>query len=72
MDFVEWFDVDDLGHIKAYCHLERTGFWPKGFIPDNVVMHPQWALLLQSKMADAWVHHMRSITPIEQEEEVPA
>ena len=51
----DWFHPEDIDHIKAYRHLQETGFWPKGFIPDNIDFPPGWHYLLASIMAEKWV-----------------
>ncbi len=55
MDFIDWFDIDNMDHLKAYKRLAVTGAWPEGFIPDNVEMNPGWAATLAFGMANAYV-----------------
>ena len=54
-DIVEYFDVYNVDHIAAYKHLSDNGYWPKGFVPKDVVIPTLWQTLIASKMADAWV-----------------
>jgi hypothetical protein len=52
----DWFNPKNIEHIRAYKHLEDTGFWPEGFIEEGVINFiPGWQYLLASKMADCWV-----------------
>lgn len=55
MDFIDWFDIDDMDHLRAYKHLVTTGSWPKGFIPDNIEMNPGWQTTMAFGMANAYV-----------------
>jgi len=58
MDFVDWFETENLDHIKAYVFLSENGHWPNGFIPDNIVMDANWYPNLCSKLANTYVDHM--------------
>ena len=43
---VDFFNPYSIEHLKAYRHLEKTGFWPEGFVSDEMVNHPRinsWA-----------------------------
>ncbi len=43
-------------HIKAYRHLQITGVWPKGFIPEEVDSYNVgWHILIAGKMANEWI-----------------
>lgn len=57
MNFIEWFNVNNIEHISAYRHFKITGGWPKGFIPDGMELPDlwTWTSLLSIKMASAWV-----------------
>ena len=55
ISFCEWFDVDNMEHLKAWQHLEKEGTWPKHFVPADVEMNNNWYLTCQVKMADAWL-----------------
>ena len=52
---VEWFDIRDKNHLKAYNHLCERGSWPKGFIPSNVVCDNVWQVSIAAKMAHAYI-----------------
>ena len=64
MNIAEWFESDNIEHIKAFYHLQHTGFWPKGFIPDYVSFSPTWQVLLQAKMADNWIKHILKVEEV--------
>lgn len=55
IDFNDFFDVNDVDHIKAFIHIQNTGMWPEGFIPDNCVFSNVWHVQLYAKLADAYV-----------------
>jgi hypothetical protein len=56
--FSDWFDPYDIYHVRAFNHLCKTGYWPKGFIPDNLEMSSIWQYEVVAKLADAWTKHM--------------
>ena len=58
MDLVEFFDPDNIDHIKALLELSNTGTWPKGFIPDHVTFKSTWLHQLYIKLGDRWVKHI--------------
>lgn len=55
----EWFDVNDLEHLRAYQALEQTGQWPMAFLAKmadaNVTLGNVWQVSLAGKMASAWI-----------------
>ena len=56
MNILDFFNPLDIDHLKAYQYLQKKGKWPEGFIDwDNIVVDPNWQMILQSKMADLWV-----------------
>lgn len=55
MNIYDWFNPNDVEHLKAYNYLMNTGFWPKDFIPKDVVFSSCWQSELTSKMAAFWV-----------------
>ena len=57
---VDVFDPDNIDHIRAYKVVMDTGMWPKGFIPDDVILGRAWAIFLADKIAERWVAHMLS------------
>lgn len=56
MDFLEWFDIGNPNHIKAYKHLSLTGCWPEFFLPDDIDMPVGWNISLLAKMANAYIN----------------
>jgi hypothetical protein len=57
ISIIDWFDVKNFDHIRAYKHLQYTGgFWPEGFIPDNVEMVLNWQFLLIAKLAQEYLN----------------
>ena len=61
MNIMEWFDPENIDHLKAYKHLMDTGMWPEGFIPDNIEIPVSWNTHLVYKMANLWV--MNKLNP---------
>lgn len=55
MTIIEWFDIKNIEHIKAYHYMGKTGQWPEGFIPDDIEFVTNWNMILMSKMSDAYV-----------------
>jgi len=60
MSIVEYFDVQNIEHLKAYQHLQNTGSWPENFYDTmtelNIDIPIGWSLLLTSKLADAYIN----------------
>ena len=56
MDFIDWFDITDMDHLRAYKHLMNVGSWPEGFIPDNVEMSMGWSIGIAGTMANAYIN----------------
>jgi hypothetical protein len=54
-NIIEWFDIKNINHIKAYEYLEKTGIWPKDFLPENLEFCTNWNLILMSKMTTEYV-----------------
>jgi hypothetical protein len=54
---VDFFDPYNVEHLKAYRHLEKTGSWPKDFIPDELMdgINIAWQVELLGKMSKAWL-----------------
>jgi len=57
MTLKEFFNPYSVEHLKAYRHLEKTGMWPVGFVPEDVDIEPHWQVALTDKMAHAWIEH---------------
>ena len=56
-DIVDWFDIHDDDHLRAWSHLNETGIWPEGFVPEGTLFDTNWQMLIILKMADAWVSY---------------
>jgi galactitol-specific phosphotransferase system IIB component len=52
---VDFFDPYNIHHLVAYRHLEKTGFWPEDFYPENVEWPMIWQAALTAKMTEAWL-----------------
>jgi hypothetical protein len=57
MSILEWFNIHDQDHVRAWHYLSRKGIWPEGFVPEEIEFSDNWHLLIMSKMADAWVSY---------------
>ena len=55
MTILEFFDPCNLDHLKAYRHLERTGCWPAGFVPEDITFPNCWQISLVGIMASKWL-----------------
>lgn len=55
MDIVEWFDINNIEHLKAYRTLMVNGAWPLGFIPNDINFSPIWQLVLAYKLSNAYI-----------------
>lgn len=36
MKIEDWFDTNNLEHLRAFEHLNKTGAWPVGFLPEDI------------------------------------
>lgn len=36
MKIEEWIDFNNLEHLRALEHLNKTGAWPVGFLPEDM------------------------------------
>jgi hypothetical protein len=52
---LEFFNVYNVDHLKAYKYLSEHGRWPEGFIPENTRFQMFWQILLMAKMTNAWI-----------------
>ena len=55
MKIEDWFDPENIEHVKAYDELQQRGIWPKGFLPEDIEMGNCWQVLLMSKLADKYI-----------------
>ena len=52
---LDWFDVKNMQHLRAFRELQRTGFWPEGFIQPHMSLPHMWDYIIKSKLADAYL-----------------
>jgi uncharacterized protein YeaC (DUF1315 family) len=54
---VDWFDVTNPEHVRAWHTLCETGCWPEGFVPESMKhdMVPCWQVSIAYKLANAYV-----------------
>lgn len=55
MNILDFFDVTNLDHLKAWRHLQNTGLWPVGFIPDGTEFPTLWTYHINGILADAYI-----------------
>lgn len=55
MTILDWFDIENIEHLKAYKHLQATGVWPKGFLPKDITFEPAWTIALSGRLADRFI-----------------
>ncbi len=55
ISFIDWFDLENENHVKAFDTCRKTGSWPVGFIPDNVIMGINWQIEIIAKIANVWM-----------------
>ena len=58
VNFSDWFDPNNLEHIRAFKHLCKTSTWPEGFIPEHVDQGPLWHFEAVAALARCWVNHI--------------
>lgn len=61
MDILDYFNVYNVDHLKAYRFLEDTGSWPVGFLLEEISFCTGWQIKLAGKMATAWANHDHSV-----------
>jgi hypothetical protein len=53
--FVDFFDVTNIEHLKAYKFLQTYGYLPEGFVPLGVEMSQLWQVVVADKLANAYL-----------------
>jgi hypothetical protein len=61
-DLIDWFDIENPDHIKAYIHLQEKGYWPKDFFPENGTLPDHWHMKLQMKLSNGYVKKFKNET----------
>lgn len=64
--FIDWFDVKNKEHLKAYRFLQSTGMWPKDFIPHFLICQSFWQHSLMAKIIE---QYLIDNLPTEEDEE---
>jgi hypothetical protein len=57
MKINKWFDPNNVEHIKAFKEFDKTGSWPKEFLPKDVKLDQFWIIDVLDKMAVAWMNY---------------
>ena len=60
MTLLDWFDPDNIEHLKAYKHLQETGIWPEGFIPEDNEFVSLQTTILANRLADRFIEEKLS------------
>ena len=56
MDILDYFDITNIEHLKAWQYLNIHGCWPIGFISENITFkNTLWNTLITYKLADAYI-----------------
>lgn len=55
MEINEWFDIENMEHIRAYYFLQKRGVWPRKFTPDNITFNQGWQIVLMHRFASAYI-----------------
>jgi hypothetical protein len=55
INVVNWFNPDDIEHLKAFRELNQTGMWPRGFIPEDVEVSGLWQVHIACILADRFI-----------------
>jgi len=58
MKIEEFFNPYNMEHIKAYKNLITYGFWPVGFLPEDIEYSATWQAIIAFKMTSAWVEQV--------------
>ena len=56
ISIVDWFDCSKREHLLAYKHLQETGTWEWGFLPENILFPVAWSVLITGKIADYFLN----------------
>lgn len=54
----DWFNPNNVSHIREYRYLQQSGSWREGFIPPNVLFSSIWQVELMAMMTDVYVQKM--------------
>lgn len=42
----DWFDINNLEHLRAFEHLTKVGSWPIDFLPDDIELDPMVSIVI--------------------------
>ena len=51
MSIIDWFNPEDIDHLRAYEFLVRTEKWPEGFVPVGLDWNPGWFHVISQNIA---------------------
>jgi len=55
VDLIDWFDIENPDHMKAYDHLQKKSTWPVNFLPADMIIPSDWYMMLHFKLAAGYV-----------------
>lgn len=55
MNILEFFDVKNKEHLRAFKTLCDNGMWPEGFLPKNIYFPTLWQTSLYGQLANAYL-----------------
>ena len=55
MKIEDWFDTNNLEHLKALEHLNKNGAWPVGFLPEDIEINPMASVLILTKLGVEYI-----------------
>lgn len=60
MNILDWFDLGNIEHLKAYKQVREVGVWPVGFPPKNITFVPLHLSVIVCRMADRYAEEKLS------------
>jgi hypothetical protein len=57
-DLIKWFDPTNPDHMRAYLNLYSPGWWPKGFLPEDIEFPNHWNIRLMNKIVETYIKQM--------------
>ena len=55
MKIEDWIDTNDLEHLRAIEHLNRTGTGPVDFLPDGIEINPMASIMILAKLGIEYI-----------------
>lgn len=56
-NIIDFFNPENLEHCMGYSYFQKSGTWPKKFLPKNIYFPPAWEILLMSKITDSFIEN---------------